>query len=844
MPDCGPNIKDTKGGENLSDKDVNEMVASIRRLAEQRAKKIGGNIDEALKQIEGELVAGEQMMNQIEKRNILLGIQTKRKAKEFASRFPTLGEGITALNEGSNRKVKGARDSVDSNGRAIHGMYFGKLIERLESNNVLGEFRRNELEHEVWLEMGEIGKGERGRILNPTARKIAEAIESTTSEMVAHQNRAGSYITKIPGYIARQTHDQTSIRMAGGDGSKMPTRGESFKAWSEFVRPLLDEERTFLGANPQQFLHNVHEGLYTGVHGPDRGEAETAGIMAVSPLAKKLSQSRVLHFKDAESAFQYNQAFGVKNLKDAVFSDVFYRARGIALMEKWGPNPEANFKQTVRELLDEARLRPDAAKQVDSLRHWSLEGSFNTVSGKNDVPSNFTFNRAMKTIRSVVQLSTMGSTLLSSLSDKAFLQSEMGFQGVSGLQTLGAQISGMFSRSPEGKSMLHSMGVALDGLIGNTISRFTLHNTTSGWAHRAQQKLFDLNFMNWWTDVNKATVAEVMSNHLAEHSHLPMEKLPGELSHVLSLYNITPMEWDALRNTAWTRSDNNTRYITPDKASEVSPETLSSIAEEQGLKPTPANLLRVQKNMENKLRAYFTDRVDIAVPTPGAKERRFAQLNTQAGTPLGEAMRTVMLFKSFPMTVMNKVLGREVYGRGNDTIGQFLMNDHTGKFRVAQLIAMATAMGYLGGVIRDTLKGRTPKELVTDGKVNLDVFNDAMLKGGGMGIAGDFLFSEYDQRLRTPLGMAAGPVLGQLDSILELKSKITRGEDITNDAEKLLLGNTPYINLFYIRPVLDYFVLWNLHEMMSPGSLERMEHQVETKNHQGFFMRPSERARK
>ena len=57
---------------------------------------------------------------------------------------------------------------------------------------------------------------------------------------------------------------------------------------------------------------------------------------------------------------------------------------------------------------------------------------------------------------------------------------------------------------------------------------------------------------------------------------------------------------------------------------------------------------------------------------------------------------------------------------------------------------------------------------------------------------------------------------------------------------KVTLDNTPMINLFYIRPVLDYLVLWNLQEMMDPGSLRRMERGVETKNRQSFFMRPSE----
>ena len=54
------------------------------------------------------------------------------------------------------------------------------------------------------------------------------------------------------------------------------------------------------------------------------------------------------------------------------------------------------------------------------------------------------------------------------------------------------------------------------------------------------------------------------------------------------------------------------------------------------------------------------------------------------------------------------------------------------------------------------------------------------------------------------------------------------------------MNNTPFINLFYIRPVLDYLILWNLQEMADPGSLYRNERRVEQSNGQGFFVRPSD----
>jgi hypothetical protein len=77
---------------------------------------------------------------------------------------------------------------------------------------------------------------------------------------------------------------------------------------------------------------------------------------------------------------------------------------------------------------------------------------------------------------------------------------------------------------------------------------------------------------------------------------------------------------------------------------------------------------------------------------------------------------------------------------------------------------------------------------------------------------------------------------------MSIKTRFQRGEfqEGLTEAGKFFQNNTPYINLFYIRPVLDYFIFWNLQEMLAPGSLEKMEKAVEGRNHQGYFFKPSD----
>jgi hypothetical protein len=115
-----------------------------------------------------------------------------------------------------------------------------------------------------------------------------------------------------------------------------------------------------------------------------------------------------------------------------------------------------------------------------------------------------------------------------------------------------------------------------------------------------------------------------------------------------------------------------------------------------------------------------------------------------------------------------------------------------------------------------------------------------MVRGGSLGLFGETTMGEFSGQYRSYLEYLAGPTFSQLDNIFNMKGAAEEGKSIKWQSTKLLLDNTPFANLFYLRPVLDYFILWNLQAMMSPGSLERSESRTETQNHQKFFMKPSE----
>ena len=89
------------------------------------------------------------------------------------------------------------------------------------------------------------------------------------------------------------------------------------------------------------------------------------------------------------------------------------------------------------------------------------------------------------------------------------------------------------------------------------------------------------------------------------------------------------------------------------------------------------------------------DRADFAVPMPSASERAIMNLGTQDGTPLGIAARLITQFKSFPITVLHKSLGREIYGYGAETLTEGLVKGKGSLTGMAHFIAGTSFLGYI-----------------------------------------------------------------------------------------------------------------------------------------------------
>lgn len=830
IKDCIAEIQKL-AGEDLTKDDIEAIASEVERRAasKKRTDKLLSDqeaLDVAAKEIAADMLTGAQ----VEARNQVINMLTRQRVKEFVQQAVGAGlrpdEAIQALNVGINKKVPGARLSVEARQRALEAEFLGGLVKDLESAGLLeymtrrlGLFGRDggvvdrDIARALW-SIGEDGKAKAD--VPPEMARIAEIIHTHQEAMRLRANRAGAYIRKAPGYIARQSHDQAAIRKAG------------MEAWIATVRPMLDAERTFGAKDPAAFLKATYLALSSGEHIKTDRAASDTGFYGPGNRAKSMSQERVLHFKDADSWVAYNDKFGTRNVTEAVIMGFQRGAQDIGLMEAWGTNPRAMFDSVLDDLRKSNREAPDL---VDKLKGANLQNQFGEVDGSSRVVMDLGLAEKASAVRALQSMAKLGASTISSITDIATSASELRYQG----ENLGAAYTGVLSEMMTGRSgaeqraLAAEIGVGLDGVLGDVASRFNGQDTLPGTASKLMRLYFKMNGLSWWTDSVKTSAGRMMAWRAAQQTKLGWNKVDAKFKEAIAGYGIGADEWDVIRQAKVRQADAK-EYLTAAGVRDLPDSAFAKLGGD-----SPAKAQRLRDELSTKLQAFYSDRVDFAVVTPGARERAILAQGTQRGTWMGESLRFVMQFKAFPVSFATKVWGRDMNGYG---LTEALLQGKGDLLGLAHTVAATTVLGMIALQTKEILKGRSPRDPF--GEKWAPAWAAAFTQGGGLGIYGDFLFGEANRFGGGLLETLAGPTLGSISDAKDIWDRIRKGDDPSAQAIRFATGNTPFVNLPYTKIVLDYLVLYELQEMASPGYLKRMEDRLRKENDQTMIFPPSE----
>jgi len=453
-----------------------EIINGIKLAkAEKGLSKIDEvNVDAIAKDVSAQLKAQKI----IDKRNALESEIKVRQLTEFVLKsFPdNAEEGLTAILVGSNRRVEGARSAVSVQQFAQANQLIAGFNAELRANNLETMFKDGleglseaETQRRVSNAMSELGQqqteiekltGLKPPVTetNPKILKLAEIMENY-SEMIRQKlNDRGANIEKMWGYIVKQSHDPFRVRNAADSlGLKLADikldesiKGtdinyqKNYTAWKNYIIPKLDENRTFVNAeNRENFLQEIFNTLVGNKYLVVDGANNVYGARSVNNITKNSKVKRILHFKTANDWFDYNEKFGVGNLKESFFSGIQTAGRNIGMIDALGAKPKENFEKirfaVQRRLVAEGKGGQSAniskANQFDKYMKV-VDGSIYTV-------ADFGVARYSAIARSIASMAKLGGAVISAAADIGIYGSEMRFQGRSFLGGMGEALQSL-----------------------------------------------------------------------------------------------------------------------------------------------------------------------------------------------------------------------------------------------------------------------------------------------------------------------------------------------------------------------------------------------------------------
>jgi hypothetical protein len=803
-------------GEKLNHEDIE---AAFQRMAEYKASlQASGditNLGDKLKSFAEREAERTKIAAALQRRHAALNILVRDRLDKTLQGFLAAGltpkRSLLAVLEGTSKGVENSRNSVGALNLAYEARYIGDMFAELQANSphLIHALRDPRLDADILREMSELKEGGKPGITgNKDAQYVAKVFSTYAELSRTDLNKLGASIGKLDGWSGAQTHDDMKMIAAGKE------------SWIASVLPKLDLAKTFpdIGSvkEAEDALSGIYDTIVTGL--PNKPTPREIG-QRVSPanLAKSLGKSRVLHFRDAESALAYRDQFGYGNTVSGIIAHLRSASRMAANMEALGPNPEVMYGSVVeglkRAIKDDPNLSPaEKTKQMKGLTidGGALRDALDISTGLISRPVNTTIAKVGSDIRAVQSMAKLGAAIWSSMSDTVTAGLASQFRGSGFIKGFAAQINGIMHGRPKGEQaeISYLLGEGFDGLIGHIVSPAAAVDGPVGHLSKMQETFFRWNGLSWWTDIQRASAGRMVSAEMGMRAKTAFNDLPANYRHVLGLHGITEAKWEAIRKAEF-REINGNSYVTAERMRDLPDEAVAGLGKSADA---------ARHDLEMSLRRFFADETSYGVIETDARSRRTTTLGTRPGTIAGEGIRFIMQFKGFPIAFAQRTMGRAAFGfrRG----AKLEQTAHIGT-----MLAGLTMAGYAAMTMKDFTRGYWPPRDPTDPHT----LGAAFVQGGAAGIYGDYLFSRVSRFGGGPLETFLGPTIGAGSGLVDLILK-ARDAGLSPDEQVKMADwlnyatqNTPYVNLYYVRPALDFLFLNSLHEVATPGYIKKTE---------------------
>jgi hypothetical protein len=563
--------------------------------------------------------------------------------------------------------------------------------------------------------------------------KMAKGWRDLTEDIRKDFNRVGGSISKNEKWLMPQNHDMRAISKVGRE------------KWKEFILPKLDRSQmlddTGLPLNDKQLsesLDFVYDTITTG--GMNKVKDFTVPRLG-KKLSRRGSEKRFLFFKDADSWLEYQRDFGRGDIFTTLTDWIDSKASDIALMEVLGVNPESTFRALQGQIEKTGKLS-DIQKAMSN-------AVFNVVSGRTSQGELTGVADFMQSTRNILTASTLGKAFLSAFSDIGFQALTSKYNNIPAFKVLSRQLSLMNPANEADRIAAVKMGLIAEAWLGRAhgSNRYAdVYGT--GITSKAAEGVMRASLLSPWTDAGRKAFGMEFASMLAGNFGKNIDELDGAIKRAFSTYGINGDDWNKFRKS-------------------------------KPLDHKGAKFADVTQEGGDKFSQMILTEMDFAVPTPDARVRAITTGGTGRATVSGQAWRSVMMLKSFPITIATSHFYRAAYQATTiEKIGY-----------TAFLAATTTVLGGVALQAKDIAAGREPRP------VDEKFFFASFQQGGGLGIFGDFLFSDVNRFG----GGISQTLFGPTGELLDTTVKLTLGnvrEAVSGEETNVLGESVQFLNRY------------------------------------------------
>lgn len=658
---------------------------------------------------------------------------------------------------------------------------------------------------------------------NTAAREYAKVLKIVRDRILERKQAINPYMESAEGYLWKQMHDRTRITEMGKEAWTqliMSNAGEK-----SFPELSLQEKKLRFG--------DMYDKIQQGKWGNAAYEGEPYG--RGKNVAKGQATSRQIQFNSPKSFADYNALAGPKTLFDGLMKITNNASNDIALMEKWGPNPEAGRMDTLSKFqksLDGEQLEQFKRDKPLLDRQWSV------VKGSQNAPA---YSNAAKVAQGAMSLQYLvhgGFSSFRSPQDIGMAASLLHSLDQSGMVGHAAEVASNFAKgmasSEFRNTQLERLGLFSKSMQRELVRELGSVNSPPGMLSSLAQGMGTLNLHTRIVDAMSASIGHVLTNMLGDISGMRFSELPDSWKQGLARYGFDEHKWDIARLGIEMIEGKN--HLTPEGIQNLPDVAVENYLRKSGQftgekSPSQKMMNRGRDQLQLSLGTMVNEHAQLSSARTDVRQRDFLWGDTTINDKMGMLRRVLSEFKAASL-VQNDV-ARRAYYSGTSPKGDLSS--------VAKLVAINAMLFGIGDAAKNIASGKTPED-----PKSLNYLGKVVLGSGAGGIYLDTLVNAMNEdsikdKSYEALKSTAGPIIGAgVEGIMTGAQALTQGKGAAKGAVQWGLGNlVPYQNLPYTKAIFDYHIAHQLKEMVSPGHKYYVEKRANQKGQSYFMGRPT-----